>query len=325
MRDKRSDFDVNLKHLETFIMVADLLSFTAAARRLYMSQPAVSFQIKSLEEDLQVTLFQRGDKKLALTAAGKLIYPEAKKMVIRYQKIKAGVDDLRGLKTGHLVVGAGTTPGEYLLPLLVGGFRKKHPGISVSLRVAGSGQVFQWLKDREIDIGITGSAVSGNWVSCRPWLEDELVLIAPPDHPWAGRDSVGVEEMLEEPFILREAGSGTRRSFEQKMGERGVDPARISLALELGSTRAVITAVQAGLGVSVVSRWAARDSLDLGKVKEFKTPVDMKRPLYLICGRYSLDSSVAEEFLSFVSDEKNYGKLLGVGDRGQGTGDRRQS
>ncbi len=310
---KRSDLRVNLKHLETFITVAELQSFTAAARRLYMSQPAVSFQIKSLEEDLQVTLFQRGDKKLTLTAAGKIIYPEAKKMVIRYQKIKSGIDDLRGLKTGHLVVGASTTPGEYLLPLLAGGFRKKYPGISVSLRVAGSGQVFQWLKDREIDIGITGSAAPGSWVSCRPWLEDELVLIAPPDHPWAGRESVSVGEMLEEPFILREAGSGTRRSFEQKMGQVGVDPARINIALELGSTRAVITAVRAGLGVSVVSRWAARDSLELGKVKELKTPLDMKRPLYLICGRYSLDSSVVEEFLSFIGNEENYEKLLGVG------------
>ncbi|MCL6610873.1 MAG: LysR family transcriptional regulator [Peptococcaceae bacterium] len=302
---------MNLKHLETFVTVAELRSFTAAARKLFMSQPAVSFQIKSLEEDLQVTLFQRGEKRLALTEAGRLIYPEAKKMVIRYQKIKSGIDDLRGLKTGHLVAGASTTPGEYLLPLLIGGFRKKYPGIQVTLRVAGSGQVFHWLREREIDIGVTGSAVSGNWLNCRPWLADELVLIAPPDHPWTGRDVIGIEEMVEEPFILREAGSGTRRSFEQIISLAGVDPARINLSMELGSTRAVITAVQAGLGVSVVSGWAARDALDLGKIKRINSPVDMKRTLYLVTGRHSLDSSVADEFLAFIGDEENYGRLTG--------------
>ncbi len=305
-----NDLLMNLKHLETFITVAELQSFTAAARKLFMSQPAVSFQIKSLEEDLQVTLFQRGDKRLTLTSAGKLIYPEAKKMVTRYQKIKAGIDDLRGLKTGHLVIGASTTPGEYLIPLLIGGFRKKYPGIHVSLRVAGSGQVFQWLKEREVDIGVTGSAVSGNWVSCRPWLEDDLVLIASADHPWTRKDAVGIEDLMEEPFILREPGSGTRRSFEQKISQAGLDPARINLSMELGSTRAVITAVQAGLGVSVVSGWAARDALELGKIRRIVSPVDMKRSLYLITGRHSLDSSVSDEFLAFVGDEKNYGRLL---------------
>ncbi|MFZ5634892.1 MAG: selenium metabolism-associated LysR family transcriptional regulator [Bacillota bacterium] len=301
---------MNLKHLETFIMVAELQSFTAAARKLYMSQPAVSFQIKSLEEDLQVTLFQRKDKKLSLTPAGRLMYPEAKKMVMRYQKIKAGIEDLQGLKTGHLVVGASTTPGEYLIPLLIGSFRKKYPGINVILRVAGSGQVFRWLKDREIDIGITGSVAAGNWVSCQPWIPDELVLIAGTGHPWVKRNAVDIGELIQEPFILREAGSGTRRSFEQKISEKGIDPGRINLTMELGSTMAVITAVQAGLGVSVVSGWAARDALELGKIKKITPPFDMKRYLYLARVKNNLDGPLAEEFLSFITEEKNYGLFV---------------
>ncbi|MFZ5649395.1 MAG: selenium metabolism-associated LysR family transcriptional regulator [Bacillota bacterium] len=288
---------MNLKHLETFILVAELQSFTAAARKLYMSQPAVSFQIKSLEEDLQVTLFQRGDKRLGLTAAGKILYPEAKKMVLRYQKIKSGIDDLKGLKSGHLVVGASTTPGEYLVPLMIGEFRRLYPGVGVSLQVAGSGQVFRWVKDREIDVGVTGSAASGNWLWCERWIEDDLALIVPPEHPWAKRDDIDKEELLAEPLILREPGSGTRRSFEQKIVEAGLDPARINLAMELGSTRAIITAVQAGLGVSVVSVWAARDALDLGKIKRVTPPVDMKRYLYLVGSRQAADSPVIEEFL----------------------------
>jgi len=296
---------MNLKHLETFIMVADLQSFTAAARRLYMSQPAVSFQIKSLEEDLHVTLFQRREKKLGLTPAGRLLYPEAKKMVVRYQKIKSGIEDLRGLKTGHLVAGASTTPGEYLLPLLVGGFGKKYPGINISLRVAGSGQVFQWLKDREIDLGLTGSTAPGNWATCRPWIDDELVLIVPPDHPWAGRESINPGELMDWPIILREAGSGTRRSLEEKLIKGGLDPARLNLTMELGSTRAIITAVQAGLGVSVVSCWAARDALELGRIKKVPCPLEMVRPLYLVTGKHSLESPVADEFIAYINDPGN--------------------
>jgi len=306
---KRCDIAMNLKHLETFILVAELQSFTAAARRLYMSQPAVSFQIKSLEEDLQVTLLQRGDKKLGLTAAGRLLYPEAKKMVARYQKIRAGIDDLRGFKTGHLVVGASTTPGEYLLPLFIGGFRKKYPGIGISLRVAGSGSVSRWIRDREVDIGVTGSASSGNWLICEPWLKDELVLIAPPGHQWVSGPPVGIEEMMAEPFVLREAGSGTRRSFEHKISAGGFDPARIVVAMELGSTSAVITAVQAGLGVSVVSRWAASSALELGRVFRIPVDLDMTRDLYLVRSRLNADNPVVGEFLDFLRKVENHEHL----------------
>jgi DNA-binding transcriptional LysR family regulator len=152
---------MNFKQLEAFIWVAELQSFTKASRQLFMSQPAVSFQIKALEEDLQVTLFQRGDKKVILTEAGRLLYPEAKQMIRHYNRIKAGLDDLKGLKTGHLVVGASTIPGEYLLPVLIGGFKEKYPGIKITLKVAGSGQVGRWVREREIDFGITGLLSTG--------------------------------------------------------------------------------------------------------------------------------------------------------------------
>ncbi|MHB8156936.1 MAG: selenium metabolism-associated LysR family transcriptional regulator [Desulfocucumaceae bacterium] len=295
---------MNLRHLETFLLVADLQSFTAAARKLYMSQPAVSFQIKSLEEDLGVILFQRGDKRLSLTPAGKLIYPETKKMVARYQKIKLGLDDLKGLKTGHFVAGASTTPGEYLLPLVIGDFRRLYPGITVSLQVAGSAQVFRWVKDGEIDIGVTGTPVSASGIWCEPWIKDDLVLIVPPDHPWVGREDLAIEEIMAEPFILREPGSGTRRSFEKKISEEGMDPARLILSMELGSTRAVITAVQAGLGVGVVSSLAAGDTLLLGKIKKAVPPFNMERNLFLVGRSPGGESQVVNEFLGFIRESK---------------------
>ncbi|MCL5056886.1 MAG: selenium metabolism-associated LysR family transcriptional regulator [Actinobacteria bacterium] len=298
---------MNLRQLETFLLVADLQSFTAAARKLFMSQPAVSFQIKSLEEDLQVTLFQRGDKRLSLTPAGRLIYPEAKKMVARYQKIRSGIEDMKGLKTGHLVVGASTTPGEYLMPLIVGEFCKVYPGITISLQVAGSGQVFRWIKDNEIDIGVTGSPATGSGIWCEPWVSDNLVLIVPPGHRWAGRGDLAADELLEEPFVLREPGSGTRRSFEKKLAEKDIDADRIKVSMEISSTRAVITAVQAGLGVAVVSSLAAGDALELGRIKSVPPPFDSARMLYLAGNKQSHESPVTNEFLEYAGKIRHGG------------------
>ncbi len=261
---------MNLKQLEAFLWVAELQSFTKAARQLYMSQPAVSFQIKALEENLQVLLFERGDKKVTLTEAGRLLYPEAKQMLRHYHAIKAGLDDLRGLKTGHLVVGASTIPGEYLLPILIGGFKQKYPGINVSLKIAGSGLVGRWVREREIDIGIIGAPFDKEGVECLPWLQDQLIFIVPPSHSLIDKKTVRFSDLKNNSLIMREKGSGTRRTIEQKLKEHNIAFENIPEGIELGSTRAVITAVQAGLGVSIVSRYAVRDALELGLVIEVK-------------------------------------------------------
>jgi DNA-binding transcriptional LysR family regulator len=302
---------MNFKQLEAFIWVAELQSFTRAARQLYMSQPAVSFQIKALEEDLQVALFQRGDKKVILTEAGRLLYPEAKQMIRHYHRIKAGLDDLKGLKTGHLVIGASTIPGEYLLPLLIGGFKEKYPGIQVVLKVAGSGQVCRWIRDREIDLGVTGTTLEGEGIDCQPWLMDQLVLIVPPTHPWSALDAITVDDLKNESMILREQGSGTRRSLEQKLGEKGVLLDKIPHTMELGSTRAVITAVEANLGVSIVSKYAVQESLELSKVKKVQLDgVDLSRYLYQVRHTQGIGGYAIEAFITFVNDIENRQRFL---------------
>lgn len=302
---------MNFKQLEAFLWVAELQSFTKAARQLYMSQPAVSFQIKALEEGLQVALFQRGDKKVILTEAGRLLYPEAKQMLRYYHKIKAGLDDLKGLKTGHLIVGASTIPGEYLLPLLIGGFKEKFPGIHITLKVSGSGQVGRWVRDREIDLGITGAPVEGEGIDCLPWLQDQLVLIVPPSHPWANMNAIKVADLKSESMIIREQGSGTRRTLEQKLGEHNITLEKIPQGMELGSTRAVITAVEAGLGVSIVSRCAVRETMELGRVREVQViGLDLSRYLYQVRHTQGMGGFAIEAFTSFINDQDIYGRFL---------------
>lgn len=297
---------MNFKQLEAFIWVAELQSFTKAARQLYMSQPAVSFQIKALEDNLKVILFQRGDKKVTLTEAGRLLYPEAKQMLRHYHKIKAGLDDLRGLKTGHLVVGASTIPGEYLLPLFIGGFKEKYPGILITLKVAGSGRVERWVREREIDLGIIGVPVSGDGIDSSSWLQDELVLIVPSSHPWAGLKVVSVSDLQNESLIMREKESGTRQTIEQILREHGITFEKTSYRLELGSTRAVITAVEANLGVSFVSRCAVRGTLELGRVKEVKVSgLDLNRQLYQVKHSHRAGGFATEAFASYINDSSN--------------------
>ncbi|MEW6426007.1 MAG: selenium metabolism-associated LysR family transcriptional regulator [Bacillota bacterium] len=295
---------MNLRQLEVFLRVAELKSFTRAARQLYMSQPAVSFQIRSLEEELGVKLFWRNEKNVMLTEAGRLLYPEVKQMIGHFYKIKSGLDNLKGLRTGHLEIGASTIPGEYLLPLLIGDFRKKYPGVLVSLRIGGSGEVEKWLANREIDLGFTGIFVAGKEVECLPWIDDRLVLIIPPDHPWGQKKVVDVSELIKEPLILREPGSGTRRAFEDRLAAKNVLLTRGNTAMELGSTRAIITAVQAGLGIGVVSYWAAREPLLLNRVKEILLKdVDLRRKLYVARSQNRLSNYATDVFYNFTFNE----------------------
>lgn len=302
---------MNFKQLEAFLWVAELQSFTKAARQLYMSQPAVSFQIKALEEDLQVALFQRGDKKVVLTEAGRLLYPEAKQMLRHYHKIKAGLDDLKGLKTGHLVVGASTIPGEYLLPLLIGGFKEKFPGIQITLKIADSGQVGRWVREREIDLGITGAPYEGEGIECTPWVQDQLIVITHPSHPWADMHSVKVSDLKNEALILREQGSGTRKTLEQKLAEHNIFLEKLPQGMELGSTRAVITAVEAGLGVSIVARCAVREAMELGRVREVQMGnLDLSRYLYQIRHNQGMGGFAIEAFMNFINDRDICGRFL---------------
>lgn len=302
---------MNFKQLEAFIWVAELQSFTKASRQLFMSQPAVSFQIKALEEDLQAALFQRGDKKVILTEAGRLLYPEAKQLLRHHNRIKAGLEDLKGLKTGHLVVGASTIPGEYLLPILIGGFKEKYPGIKITLKVAGSGQVGRWVREREIDFGITGAPIDWEGTECVPWLRDRLVLIVHPSHPWVEKNEVNLEDLKNEVIILRERGSGTRRTLEQKLAEHSISLEKLPHGMELGSTRAVITAVEAKLGISIVSKYAVSEALSLGRVVEVAlNGIDLSRYLYQIRHSQGMGGYALEAFLSYINDNENTRSFL---------------
>lgn len=293
---------MNFKQLEAFVRVAELQSFTRAARQMFMSQPAVSFQIKALEEDLSITLFQRSERKVTLTEAGRLLYPEAKQMLGHYNKIRAGLDALRGLKSGHLLIGASTIPGEYLLPGIIGSFRCKYPGVRVSLRIAGSGDVVRMVQERDIDLGVVGAAGQQDNVHFEKWLDDDLVLIVPPQHHWSGK-TVDISCIAGENLILREESSGTRKSIFDILVKQGLCLDKLKTEIELGSTRSVISAVQAGMGIAFVSRWAAADIIEAGKVGEAKLKdVNMTRSFYLALYHPGITNYAADTFVAMLKE-----------------------
>ncbi len=293
---------MNFKQLEAFIRVAELQSFTRAAKQLYMSQPAISFQIKALEEDLSVTLLQRSERKVALTEAGRLLYPEAKQMLGHYNKIKAGLDALRGLKAGHMIIGASTIPGEYLLPGIIGSFRSKYPGVRVNLRIAGSGDVLKWLQERDIDLGVVGAIGEQDNVEFTKWLDDELVLVVPPGHRWSGK-TIEISELLGEKLILREEGSGTRKSMFNILEGQGLSIGDLTVEMELGSTRSVISAVQAGMGIALVSNWAAADVIEAGKLGETKIKgINLTRSFFLARFHPGIANYATDAFVNMLKE-----------------------
>ncbi|WP_027364047.1 selenium metabolism-associated LysR family transcriptional regulator [Desulfotruncus alcoholivorax] len=301
---------MNIKQLEAFLLIAQLKNFTKAAAQLDMSQPAISFQIKSLEEELNISLFERAEKKVVLTEAGRLLFPVAMQMIRQYNKIRAGIDDLREVKAGHLQLGAAPVAGECLLPVIIGGFREQHPAVTVSLQIGGSAQVAQWIKDRDVEIGIAGYPVKADGVECRPWLTDRLLVITPPWHPLCGEE-VPLAALTNESIVVREVGSGSRQALEQQFLKHNITLDQFTSVLELGSAQAVINAVRLGLGIGVVSRWAAGELLKKGDLGEVRVHgLNLSYEFYLAWNRPDKESLAARAFRVFISDEEIVQRLI---------------
>ncbi|ADG82831.1 selenium metabolism-associated LysR family transcriptional regulator [Thermincola potens] len=291
----------NLRQLKSFVYVAQQKSFTKAAKLLYMTQPAVSAQIKALEERLDVQLMERNDKQVVLTEAGEIFLVEAERILASYERIVESLDELKGLRRGHLRIAASTIPGEYILPKFIGRFKEKYPQIEIELVISDTGQVIESLRERTADLGVTGARIKNDVVKFEKLLDDELVLITSSASPIGQKKQVTVADLQKEKYILREHGSGTRKVMLERLQSIGIQPAQMDVAMELGSTRAVITAVESGLGISMVSRWAADEALKLGLLKEIKLPGwNSVRDLYLAWNTHKFLNQLTTTFINEI-------------------------
>lgn len=292
---------MNLDYLRTLVSIVEEGSLSAAARARRISQPAVTKQLQRLEADLELSLLVRGPRRqVELTPAGALVLAFARQTLARFEKLESELGALKSLEGGTLVLAASTIPGEHVLPALLAEFRRKFPAIKVEMSVSDTAQVAEELLADEADLGMVGSPVRRPGLRLERLLGDEIVLAVPLDHGFARRKRIGVEELRGQPLILREEGSGTRRSVEASLAAAGWDLPQEDVTLVLGSTQAVLHAVEQGLGLGFVSARAAapREGRSLACVG--LEGVDLGRDLYLAYLPQRAGDPLVSRFLGFV-------------------------
>jgi DNA-binding transcriptional LysR family regulator len=281
-------------------VAAERESFTQAAKELYLTQPAVSFQIQALEDFFGAKLFKRTGRKVELTDAGDTLLPYAKKIIDAMDESKKAIEQVGAAKTGKLVVGASTTIGIYILPPLIAIYRSKYPQTIISIRVENTEGIEEALLRKDIDFGLIEGFVKSSYVKREKFRDDELVLIVPAHHPWS--DMIELSDLMIEPLILREEGSGTRMVLEGALMEKSLSVSDLNINMVLGNTEAIKHAVAAGLGVSFVSKCTIGKELALGllrivKVRDFK----VMRELFIIRRENEELSPYAERILRFLN------------------------
>ena len=296
--------------LKVFCTVAETKSFSKTSEIIHLTQPAVSLQIQALEEMYETKLFDRSSSKVTLTPAGEVLYKYAKDILALYVSAEKVIGEMTGLVKGSIAIGAGSTIGNYLLPSVISDFRKAHPKIKVHLFVANMQRVIELLNAGNISLGLVEGDVKRQKMVVEKLISDELLVIVPIHHPWSKRKDVSVAELIDEPFILREAGSGTRQTIEKFFARHGITPQNMKVSMVLGSTQAIKEAVENGLGVSIISRWSARKELRFGTLHTLNFKEEkMVRNFSLLTHRNSVSSHAVEEFLSYLKSYP-FDKLL---------------
>ncbi len=296
--------------LKVFCTVAETRSFSKTSEIIHLTQPAVSLQIQALEEMYETKLFDRSSSRVTLTPSGEILYKYAKEILALYTAAEKVIGEMTGLVKGSITIGAGSTIGNYLLPSVISDFRKTHPKIKVHLLVANMQRVIELLNAGNINVGLVEGDVKRQKIVVDKLLSDELLLIVPAHHPWAKRKEVSVSELIEEPFILREAGSGTRQTIEKFLARHGITLQGMKVSMVLGTTQATKEAVENGLGLSIVSRWAARKEIKYGTLSMLSFKEEkILRNFSLITYKNSVSSHAVEEFLSYLKSYP-FDKLL---------------
>ena len=297
---------MNLDHLKTYIEVVSTGNFSEVAKKLGISQPAVSFQIQKLEQDLGVRLIDRKQKKLTLTEPGKLLLSFAQKVQDEYGGMLEDINHLREDVIGNLMITASTIPGDFILPPLLSEFKTLHPSVQIQVVVSDSGQVIEDVENGTYDVGFCGIAPENKEMEAVKIAEDEIVLIVAAGHPFAGRKSVSFMEITEEPFIAREENSGTQKNVSSLLRKAGFDISLCKPSLILGTTEAVVSAVESQSGIAFVSNYAIKKSLSLGMIETVDVEgLTLKRDFYCIYRKERVVSRLLDEFISFIKAVRN--------------------
>ncbi|MGE5153215.1 MAG: selenium metabolism-associated LysR family transcriptional regulator [Bdellovibrio bacteriovorus] len=288
------------RRLQVFHTVAKLLSFTKAAETLHMTQPAVTFQVRQLEEHFNTRLFDRTHNRISLTDAGRNVYAYADRIFELYAEMENAVREITGEISGAVTIGASTTIAEYMLPTLLGDFKERYPEVTIHLKVSNSEGIVSMVENNAIDLGVVESPVGNKNLVVETCKRDQLVAIVPPNHPLANQEKITFSSLLEYPFICREEGSGTREVINDYLCHQPECNLAVKVAMELGSPEAVKGAVEAGMGVSVVSRATIQKELRLGTLVAVNLDPPLDRPFSFVHQKQKFRLRVMEELLEFA-------------------------
>lgn len=295
---------MNLDYLKTYLLLVNMGSFSAVAKKLAISQPAVSFQIQRLEHDLGTRLINRSQKKITLTEAGKRLLAFAQSVGSEEDRLLADIERLREEVGGELLVAASTTPGELILPSLMGEFITLHPAVAAQVVVRDSMAVINGVHEGTYEVGFCGAVPPpGFGLESFRIAGDEIVLIVHPDHPLARRRKVAFADIEHEPFIMREPTSGTQKTLEALLAKAGLSASHLAPRLVVGSSLAVLTAVEARAGIAFISDLAIRKALELGTVKQVALEgLSLRRDFFGIYYAERLASRLLQEFIAFIRE-----------------------
>jgi DNA-binding transcriptional LysR family regulator len=291
------------RRLQVFHAVAKHLSFTKAAEALFMTQPAVTFQIKQLEEHFNSRLFERGHGRITLTPAGDIVLEYAERILALSAELDTRLKEMTGQIAGPLLVGASTTIAEFLLPQVLGSFKSKYPGVLPRLFVANSGTVENRVAEHTLDIGFIESPSHLPTVASDVCCEDELQVVCAPAHPLAKLKSVAAKELLEHPYISRETGSGTREVTDLYFQKAGIRPDSLKIVMELGSPEALKGLVATGLGFAIMSRATVAKETRLGQLVRVPLSPRLIRNLSVVYPKEKFRSRLVGTFVQYAKEQ----------------------
>jgi DNA-binding transcriptional LysR family regulator len=288
------------RRLQVFHAVAKQMSFTKAAETLFMTQPAVTFQIKQLEEHFNTRLFERGHGRIALTPAGEIVLEYAERILSLSAELETRLREMTGRLSGPLLIGASTTIAEFLLPRVLGEFKSLHPEVQPKLVVANSEAIENRVAEHTLDIGLIEAPSHLPSLLTEMCCEDELQVIVSPQHPLAKAKSVTPKQLLAYPYVSRESGSGTREFTDLYFRKAGVNPAELSVVMELGSPEALKGVVETGLGFAILSKATVAKEQKLGELVAIALTPKLLRSLSLVYPKEKFRSRLVNTFVEFA-------------------------
>lgn len=296
---------MNLKQLEAFVQIADSGSFSKAAKELYLTQPTISAHISALEKELNTRLFVRNTKDVRLSDGGTVLYEYAKQMIALQKKIEDtfAVREEKGQQC--ITIAASTIPAQYLLPGILAAYNERFPNQQFKLIEADSAKVVEQVVNHTVDIGFTGTVIDKRLCKYIPFYQDELVVITPNTEKYRKfvDEKQDAKWIVDEALIMREEGSGTRKEAEKQLKKIGIYPAKLNIIASMENTEAIKRAVASGMGISLISKLAAEDEIQKGKLLAFPISVDdMRRDINVIYNRNLQLSRASERFIKVVKE-----------------------